>query len=140
MDAGLLTLTLALISAVESNCGKNVVHTTIRDPASVHLGQAAQGRFALMPATMRLMRTGDPELAALRYVATLTRPGRSACPLDTLRAWERGPGAKRGGQNAIRRAVRAKVEMQRRGATSPTWTALRRSCGDSALFVWSRLR
>lgn len=88
-----LNLTLTMIAVLESTNGKDVNHPVIRNPASIHYGESAQGTFGLMPKTIKEFG-GTEERAAVklaRYI--LARNGN--CPLQTaVVSWEQGQNIK----------------------------------------------
>ncbi len=85
-----IALTLSLIAAVESNSGTLLAHHPVRSPSSVQFGDSAIGRYGLMPNTLRLMHTTDPEIAAKRLLTRIRRHYNTSCPWVALIAWERG--------------------------------------------------
>ena len=110
-----IALTLTLIAAVESNSGTNLAHKVIRSPASIHYGEAAVGRYGLMPATLRQLGTQDEERAAKRLIARIRAKQGTRCPWVTLIAWQYGPNHVIGARDwvkAKRRINRARLEMK----------------------------
>src|SRR4051812_12639571 len=104
MSSGLLTLTLSLISAVESNVGTILAHKVVRNPASIHFGDAAVGTYGMMPNTLKALHEANPDRAApklaKRILARNTANIRgylapsSPCPFITaVVLWKQGPNA-----------------------------------------------
>ena len=85
-----IALTLTLIAAVESNNGTMTAHNPIRSPSSIHFGESAMGRYALMPATLAQLGTQNQEIAAKRLLMRIRRHYATSCPWVALIAWERG--------------------------------------------------
>lgn len=102
-----MTLTLVLIAAVETDCGKNVTHKVVRNPSSVSFGDTAQGRYALMPNTLKELKTTSELIGAKRYVRLIWRLQGTKCPLTVVRAWEAGAASHRRTLNTARRYRRA---------------------------------
>jgi len=53
---------LALSGEIESSKGKRLLHKTIKDPKSPHVGHSAGGSWGLMPNTVQLMFANYPHL------------------------------------------------------------------------------
>lgn len=98
----LLSTTLLIIAALESNSGTLLAHEPVRNPASIHYGEAAIGPYGMMPKTLQELREGDPTRAAKKLAtAILARNSTnirgyiappSPCPLLTaVILWEHGP-------------------------------------------------
>ncbi len=102
MSNALLTVTLQIIAALESNSGTLLAHKPIRNPASIHYGDAAIGHYGIMPKTLKEMGTTDPHEGARRLATAILARNTtnirgylappSPCPLITaVILWEHGP-------------------------------------------------
>lgn len=135
--SNLLTITLSLVSALESNSGTNVKHLTVRSPSSIHYGEAAIGDYGMMPKTLQELKTADAKEGARRLATRILKRNTtnvrgylapsSPCPFITaVVLWERGPRARLTAdmwrkEGVTRRLRRARMEwnvVQR----SKSWT------------------
>ena len=86
-------LTLSLVAALESQNGTLINHPVIRNPSSMHYGQAAQGVYGMMPKTTAEFggNVAEAPYTLARYI--LRRNG--GCPLKTaVIHWEQGQNIK----------------------------------------------
>ena len=93
---------LLAIQAIESNHGQMLDHAQIQSQKSIHFGDSAIGRYAMMPNTIKLFTQNltrfkeDPSYEkriAVKYSVVVLNAARG-CPLTASILWLRGPSGK----------------------------------------------
>lgn len=100
---------LVAIQAVETNNGKIMGHRTLT--SGLHAGDAARGRWGVMPNTAKMLRCRDPESfqCAYKYALKVLRASRG----DMMRAqtlWLYGAASRQKTDTRSKRATRFKLE------------------------------
>jgi hypothetical protein len=82
--------TLALVASLETDNGRNLDHTVIKNPNSIHYGTSAQGIYGVMPKTIEDLKARDADEAARKLAAQILKHN-GGCPVKAaVVQWEQG--------------------------------------------------
>ena len=92
MNPTLVAATLSLVAYLETNNGTLTAHPTIQNPASIHFGTAAVGRWGLMPNTLKSLGFSkhQEELAAKKLARITLHNTRGCKVVAAVILWEQG--------------------------------------------------
>jgi len=92
-----IAATLALVATLETNNGTLKNHEIVRNPASIHYGDAAQGTYGLMPKTLKSLGFSEnQEKQAATKLARITLRNAKGCRIAAaVILWEQGHNIKK---------------------------------------------